>query len=58
MDVTGQQRMLIPPWHLILPLLLSLVRVALHLTLYFVVDYDYVLHIINFAIPGIKKIDK
>ena len=34
MGVTGQQRMLIPPWHLILPSLLSKVRVALHSILY------------------------
>ena len=33
-DVTGQQRMLTPPWHLILPSLLSRVRVALPSTLY------------------------
>ena len=32
--VTGQQRMLTPPWHLILPSLLSKVRVALHSILY------------------------
>ena len=32
--VTGQQRMLTPPWHLILPSLLSCIRVALHSILY------------------------
>jgi hypothetical protein len=47
--VTGQQRMLTPSRHLILPSHLSKVRVALHSILkYF--DYDYVLHIVNFTI--------
>jgi hypothetical protein len=46
--VTGQQRMLTPPRHLILPPHLSEARVALHSNCF--LDYDYVLHIVNFAI--------
>jgi hypothetical protein len=48
--VTGQQRMLTPPWHLILPSHLSEVRVALHSICICPLDYDYILHIVNFAI--------
>jgi ABC-type sugar transport system permease subunit len=46
--VTGQQRMLTPPWHLILPLVLVFclffeIPVARHSTLYMSVwDYDNV----------------
>jgi hypothetical protein len=41
--VTGQQWILTPPSHLILPSLLSGVHVALHSTLYlFYGDYDHV----------------
>ena len=45
--VTGQQRMLTPPWHLILPSLLSKVRVALHSILYVFLDYDYVSYFVT-----------
>jgi hypothetical protein len=57
--VTGQQGMLTPPLHLILPSHLPKVRVALHSILQLPFDYDYVLHIVNFAIlytiPYISK---
>ena len=48
--VTGQQRMLTHPWHLILPSHLSEVHVALYSIWNCLLDYDYVLHIVNFAI--------
>jgi hypothetical protein len=48
--LTGHQGML-TPLHLILPSLLSGVRVALHSTLYLPIGlYNYVLHIVTFAI--------
>jgi hypothetical protein len=46
--VTGQQKILTPPRHLILPLRLSGVRVALHSILY--LNFDYVLHIVSLTI--------
>jgi hypothetical protein len=49
--VTIQQTVLTPARHLILPLHLSEVHVALHSNnLYCFLDYDYVSHIANFAI--------
>jgi hypothetical protein len=48
--VTGQQRVLTPSRHLILPLQFSEVCVALHSILLLPFDYDYVLHIVIFAI--------
>jgi hypothetical protein len=55
--VTGQQGMLTPPWHLILPLHLSEVRVALLSICICPLDYDYVLHIVNFAVlyPSVRR---
>jgi hypothetical protein len=47
---TCQQMMLIPPRHLILPSHLLGVRVALHSFCKCLLDYDYVLHIVNFVI--------
>jgi hypothetical protein len=48
--VTGQQRMFTPPWNLIPPSYLSEVRIALHAICICPLDYDYILHIVNFAI--------
>jgi hypothetical protein len=48
--VAGQQRMLTPPWHLVLHSHLSEVRVALHSICIFPLDFDYILHIVIFAI--------
>jgi hypothetical protein len=49
-DVTGQQRMLTSPRHLILPLHLSGVRVAVHSICICLLNYDYVLRIVILAI--------
>jgi hypothetical protein len=46
----GQQGMLTPPQHLFLLLHLSEVRVPLHSICTCLLDYDYVLDIVNFAI--------
>jgi hypothetical protein len=56
--VTGQQMMVTPPRHMILPLHLSVVRVALHSILYYLLDYGYVLHIVNFAILYYVQVPK
>jgi hypothetical protein len=45
--VTRQQRMLTPPWHLILLSHFSGVRVALQSILNLLFDFDYVLHIVQ-----------
>jgi hypothetical protein len=50
MGVTGQQGMITPPQHLILPSHLSRVRVALYSILYLPLDYGYVLHNVDFTI--------
>jgi hypothetical protein len=47
--VTGQQRMLTPPRHLILPSHLSESVLLYTRFCNCLLDYDYVLHIVNFA---------
>jgi hypothetical protein len=54
--VTGQQRMLPSPQHLIQLSHLSVVRVAYIRFCNCFLDYDYVLHIVNFAILCTDKL--
>jgi hypothetical protein len=56
--VTGQQMMLTPPRHLILPLHLSEVVLLYTRFCNCLLDYDWVLHIVNFAILYPKMVMK
>jgi hypothetical protein len=53
--VTGQQRMLTPPWHLIPPLIYSEVRVRPFSDLYFLLDLRYRLLIVIFVISFLRR---